>query len=198
MKPEDPALPDSFYKEEWREVIQSQGISSVDQYMRASRLGRGRSLDRKSRNLVWPVFEEFRNLLEERKLKEPEDAFRDARSVLSSSSSALPYKCVIVDEAQDFGTEAFKLISVLSQSSHRDESEKGVNSLFIVGDSRQRIYGRKVVLGRCGIEIRGRSEDFVSITGPPKRLVRGPVEYLRARGLMTWMVERMIQEAIVH
>lgn len=157
MKPEDPALPDSFYKEEWREVIQSQGISSADQYMRASRLGRGRSLDRKSRNLVWPVFEEFRNLLEERKLKEPEDAFRDARSVLSSSSSALPYKCVIVDEAQDFGTEAFKLISVLSQSSHRDESEKGVNSLFIVGDSRQRIYGRKVVLGRCGIEIRGRS-----------------------------------------
>ena len=158
MKPEEPALPDSFYREEWREVVQAQGISSAEEYLRASRIGRGRSLDRKSRNVVWPVFAEFRKLLENHGMKESEDAYRDARSVLSSGSSALPYKCVVVDEAQDFGMEAFKLISVLSQSSYGDDEKKAVNSLFIVGDSRQRIYGRKVVLGRCGIEIRGRSK----------------------------------------
>jgi superfamily I DNA/RNA helicase len=31
------------------------------------------------------------------------------------------------------------------------------NDLFIVGDPHQRIYGKPVVLSRCGIEIRGRS-----------------------------------------
>ncbi|MDZ8140829.1 MAG: 3'-5' exonuclease [Nostoc sp. DedQUE04] len=31
------------------------------------------------------------------------------------------------------------------------------NDIFLVGDPHQRIYGRKVVLSRCGIDIRGRS-----------------------------------------
>ena len=35
---------------------------------------------------------------------------------------------------------------------------EGPNDLFIAGDAHQRIYGRnRVVLGRCGINIRGRS-----------------------------------------
>ena len=35
---------------------------------------------------------------------------------------------------------------------------RGTDDLFIVGDGHQRIYGRnRVVLGRCGIEIRGRA-----------------------------------------
>jgi superfamily I DNA/RNA helicase len=158
MKPDVPTLPDSFYREEWREVIQAQGISSAEEYLRASRIGRGRSLDRRNRNAVWAVFAEYRRALDDRGLKESEDAYRDARSVLSAGGATLPYKCVVVDEAQDFGTEAFKLIAVLSQSSSGEENAKPANSLFIVGDARQRIYGRKVVLGRCGIEIRGRSK----------------------------------------
>jgi superfamily I DNA/RNA helicase len=35
--------------------------------------------------------------------------------------------------------------------------EESKNDLFIVGDAHQRIYRHKVVLGRCGINIRGRS-----------------------------------------
>jgi DNA helicase IV len=57
---------------------------------------------------------------------------------------------IIVDEAQDMGTQAFLLIRALVPP--------GPNDLFIVGDGHQRIYGKnKVVLGRCGIDIRGRS-----------------------------------------
>jgi superfamily I DNA/RNA helicase len=33
----------------------------------------------------------------------------------------------------------------------------GPDDLFIVGDAHQRIYGRKVTLSRCGIQIQGRS-----------------------------------------
>jgi superfamily I DNA/RNA helicase len=36
--------------------------------------------------------------------------------------------------------------------------EETKNDIFIVGDAHQRIYGYKVVLGQCGINIRGRSK----------------------------------------
>jgi superfamily I DNA/RNA helicase len=47
------------------------------------------------------------------------------------------------------GTQAFMLL--------RQLVPPGPNDLFIVGDGHQRIYGKnKVVLGQCGIDIRGR------------------------------------------
>lgn len=48
------------------------------------------------------------------------------------------------------GAQAYRLI--------RQIVPAGANDLFVVGDGHQRIYGRnKVVLGRCGIDVRGRS-----------------------------------------
>jgi superfamily I DNA/RNA helicase len=61
----------------------------------------------------------------------------------------LPYRAVVVDEAQDFHDEEWRLIRTLVSEEPND--------LFIVGDAHQRIYGRKVVLGKCGINVRGRS-----------------------------------------
>ena len=50
-------VPDSFFKEEWDRVIQPQSISTVDEYVKASRLGRGTKLTRIQRKLIWSVFE---------------------------------------------------------------------------------------------------------------------------------------------
>ena len=154
LKPVDPALPDSFFQEEWNEVVQSQGIDSESQYLRCPRIGRGRKLDRRVRKAVWPVFAEYRALLSSKDFREPQDAYRDASALLQSSPHMLPYKSLVVDEAQDFGPEAFRLFRTIIPSG---DGEDAGNDLFIVGDTRQRIYGRKVVLGQCGIEIRGRS-----------------------------------------
>src|SRR5699024_6521776 len=63
--------------------------------------------------------------------------------------------CVIVDEAQDFGNAEFRLIRQMIPQSRAEEQLK--NDIFIVGDAHQRIYGNKVVLSHCDIEIRGRS-----------------------------------------
>jgi superfamily I DNA/RNA helicase len=54
-----------------------------------------------------------------------------------------------VDESQDFHSEEWKLIRAMVPA--------GANDLFLVGDAHQRIYGRKVVLSRCGIATQGRS-----------------------------------------
>jgi len=141
-------LDDQFYRDEWKKIVQAQGISDAQEYIRAKRTGRGCRLSRKDRLAVWPVFEEYRAILDERRWRELTDAVRDARSILERSATALPYASVIVDEAQDMSPEVFRLIRRLV--------EPGLNDIFIAGDAHQRIYGHKVVLSHCGIDIRGR------------------------------------------
>ncbi len=143
-------LPEVFYQEEWRKVIQPQSITTIDEYKRASRVGRGTRLNRVERLKVWPVFEEYRNLLTQSKKKEVDDAYRDVATLLENDTQAFPYQAVIVDEGQDMSTQAFKLMRQLVPEGHND--------IFVVGDGHQRIYGRnKVVLSQCGINIRGRA-----------------------------------------
>lgn len=63
---------------------------------------------------------------------EREDALRAARRTLEEKPDILPYRAVLVDEAQDMSNEAFKLI--------RQIVPKEDNDIFIVGDGHQRIY----------------------------------------------------------
>ncbi len=148
--PSDLSFEPAFYRDEWERVIQPQGVTSLDAYFRASRVGRGTRLSRKARKEIWPVFEEYRLLLDEHGLREADDALRDARLILENRNSVLPYQSIIVDEAQDMGAQAFKLIRKMIPGDGRK------NDLFIVGDAHQRIYRHKVVLGQCGINIIGR------------------------------------------
>lgn len=151
LAPREPALAAAFYREEWERIIQPQGVAGLAEYLAAPRTGRGVRLNRKERMLVWPVFEEYRLLLDEAGLREPDDAMRDARQLLEQQGDVLPYRAVIVDEAQDMGPQAFRLIRQIAAGGDRP------NALFIVGDAHQRIYRHKVVLSQCGINVRGRS-----------------------------------------
>ena len=137
-----------FLREEWDRVIQPQGIDTEREYLTCSRKGRGTRLPRKQRKNVWPVFEEYKRLLDNAGYREPSDAMRDARHLLESLAGMLPYRSIVVDEAQDMGPQEFKLL--------RKMVPEGPNDLFIVGDSHQRIYGKKVVLKHAGINIMGR------------------------------------------
>lgn len=149
-RPSDIDFADSFYKEEWQRVIQPQSIKSVDDYKKASRIGRGTRLNREQRIKIWPVFEEYRYQLNRNRQKEADDCYRDAAELIKYQNIDIAYCSIVVDEAQDMGTQAFRLLRAMIPS------EK--NDLFIVGDAHQRIYGRnKVVLGKCGIKIVGRS-----------------------------------------
>lgn len=137
-----------FIRAEWDNVIQANGIEDADGYLAVSRVGRSRRLSRIERKRLWPAFGEYRALLTEHGLCEPADVFRSAVRIIHARSLSFPYRSVVVDEAQDFGNEAFRLIRTLVPPSEND--------LFITGDAHQRIYGHQVVLSRCGIDIRGR------------------------------------------
>lgn len=142
-------LDESFYADEWEQVVAMQGVQSLDDYRRASRIGRKTILSRSKRDKVWPVFEEYRAQLSAKRMKDVDDAYRDAAQLLEKEG-AKAYYAIVVDETQDFGPQALRLIRAMVPH--------GNNDLFFVGDGHQRIYSKnKAVLGRCGIDIRGRS-----------------------------------------
>ena len=131
--------------------MQAQNITSAEQYVKAPRLGRGTKLSREQKKKVWEVFQEYRAQLNEHGQKEFVDLIRDARSLIETKQLKLPYRSVIVDEAQDMSSEAFRLIRAIVPV--------GPNDIFIVGDAHQRIYRNRATLGKCGIDIRGRGQE---------------------------------------
>ena len=148
--PPDLGVAPNFYRSEWEQVIQAQNITDADQYLKASRIGRGTKLTRDAKKRIWPVFQEYRAQLNEQGKKEYIDLVRDARGLIQSKGITLPYRAVIVDEAQDMSAEAFRLMRAIVAES--------ANDLFIVGDAHQRIYRHRVSLGQCGINIKGRGK----------------------------------------
>lgn len=140
----------SFFQDEWSKVVAAQDAYSKDLYLKASRIGRGTRLDRKKRTLVWKVFEEYLILLKTRQLRDIDTALYECRKIAECQDHVPLYKNIIVDEGQDFSTNAYKLLRVLAGAEHE-------NDLFIVGDTHQRIYKNRAVLSRCGINVRGRS-----------------------------------------
>ena len=158
-RPGELGLSDRFYSDEWEQVIQTNGVTTREEYLRVARLGRGVRLNRAARADIWPVFEEYRAQLAERSIMEVADCYRLARALMERDRAAADsapsspdgvFTSVVVDEAQDMVAQAWRLI--------RSVVPNGRNDLFIVGDAHQRIYSRhRVVLGRCGIDIRGRA-----------------------------------------
>lgn len=144
-------LPEDFYEKELEQVVLAQGIASRDEYRGARRTGRGTLLSRAKRDAVWPVFEEYRGQLSSRKLKEVDDAYREITAMLQSEPRLeFTYSAIVVDETQDFGPQALRLLRALIAPTEND--------LFFVGDGHQRIYSRhRAAMSKCGIDIRGRS-----------------------------------------
>lgn len=140
-------LDEIFYRDEWEEVVQANGVHTEREYLTVKRLGRGTRINRLQRKKIWKVFEDYRSFLNRHHIKEWVDVVREARLLIENGRLTLPYQAVIVDEAQDLHPEDYKFLRAVV-------SEKA-NDLFIVGDSHQRIYKNKVVLGQCGINVRG-------------------------------------------
>lgn len=139
-----------FYKEEWATVVAPNEAYSCELYLQASRVGRGTRLDRTKRIQVWNVFEEFIRLSNMGKTIDIDSAMSLCRELIARESVCETYPCIIVDEGQDFSTNAYSLIRSIAGKEHK-------NDIFIVGDAHQRIYRRKAVLSKCGINIKGRS-----------------------------------------
>jgi superfamily I DNA/RNA helicase len=140
-------FPEQFYRDEWNEVVQAQGILDEAAYLRARRAGRGTRLTREQRKQVWEVLSGYRRYLQGRGLMDPADTIREARLLLEAAQVPQRYAHIVADEVQDFSEADLRLLRAMVPESPDD--------LFLVGDAHQRIYGHKASLSRCGINVRG-------------------------------------------
>jgi hypothetical protein len=173
LAPASLGLDDSFYGDEWSQVITAQGVQTLDDYRRATRTGRRTVLTRAKRDQIWPVFEEYRLQLSSQRRKDADDAFGDAAALLASDAKK-PYVAIVVDETQDFGPQALKLMRAMVAP--------GANDLFFVGDGHQRIYSRhRASMGKCGINIQGRSRKLYLNYRTTEEIRRTAVALLEGR-----------------
>lgn len=138
-------------KEEYNQVVDRMGIDSEEDYLTTIRTGR-KKMGRKQRRAWWKIFADFQRELVKRNLLTFEGVVHQARLVLEQGHFP-QYRHVLVDELQDFGLEALRLIAALSPI-----SKELSNPLCVVGDGHQRLYGNIAIpLSRAGIGVVGRS-----------------------------------------
>lgn len=138
-----------FLYDEYIDVIVYNNILEKEVYLRQSRVGRSKAINRKQRMEVWTLKEEYEKLKKEHNVIDRLELFNRLANYLNEHDIH-PYTNVIVDEFQDFSNPELRLIRALVA--------KGQNDLFIVGDPFQRIYrGRRLNFCAAGIDIRGRS-----------------------------------------
>lgn len=142
----------SFLEDEYVAVVLANKVTTLEQYAKVARPGRGVRLTRPQRIAVWKLVEGYRrhNRMEGA-ISFPEVLALAAESLRLSHEAGKRRLAdhVLVDEAQDLHATHWALLRALV--------DEGPNDLFIAEDSHQRIYGRPVVLGRLGIKIVGRS-----------------------------------------
>ncbi|MFE2710731.1 UvrD-helicase domain-containing protein [Streptomyces mirabilis] len=137
-----------FLEAEWKQVVLAQDIRSRDDYLAASRAGRGRRLNRPERAQVWSLIESFEHRLDAAgEVGVTQLAAQAARIASGWNDETRPYRHIVVDEAQDLHAAHWKLLRALVPVCEDD--------LFIVGDAHQRIYDNRTALSAHGINVRG-------------------------------------------
>lgn len=139
----------AFIVAEWDEVIQLQGITTLEQYRDAYRHGRVQQLRQQDREALWPIFERTRAHLAEHNQMTWHDLRLRAAELLKEGTLTSPFDAVIVDEVQDLSVPGLRFLWQLAR--HRPEN------FMVVGDAGQRIYPGGYSLRRLGIEVSGRS-----------------------------------------
>ena len=141
-----------FLESEYELIVLPQRITTLRQYLRVRRPGRGVALARDKRAAVWKAIENYRDrsaALDVVSFSEQlalAAAWLDAEAARGASR---PFRHVLVDEAQDLTPAHLQLLRALV--------DNGPDDLFLAEDSHQRIYGRKITLSHYGIHVRGRS-----------------------------------------
>ncbi|GAB3165144.1 3'-5' exonuclease [Myceligenerans halotolerans] len=145
-------LSSTFLMAEYATCVLPGNITSLEQYIRVRRHGRGVALTRAQRAELWQVFDRYRAL----SATAGTTSFEE-KTALATSALALGAKKgvgpladhVLVDEAQDLTPSRLLLLRALVAA--------GPDDLFLAEDSQQRIYGQKVTLSHHGIRVQGRS-----------------------------------------
>ena len=131
-------------------TVATQGLADLLPWSTSGRRrsGRGVALDRVGRKIVWDVVQSHRATSSVDGSVDFGEAAGIAAELLDSRPTR-PVDHVLVDEGQDLNPTHWHFL--------RASVDEGPDDILIAEDVQQRIYGQRVVLGRFGIKIVGRS-----------------------------------------
>ena len=137
---------ESFLQNEYEQVILANNITTMADYFKVSRVGRGKAINRFKRKEVWDLVEKFKAKCEDLSLYYKEEVYNLLTDYLTENKTNC-YSHIIVDELQDFSNVELRLMRALVK--------EGMNDLFLVGDPLQNIYDKTVVFSQCNINVKG-------------------------------------------
>ena len=143
---------EAFLQAEYETVVLAGGITTLAEYLKVARTGRGTPLNRKQRKQVWAVLESLMQTQAiDGQLFWPTMSAVGAEmlKVRVERGGEFLFNHVVVDEAQDFNAGHWRFL--------RACVAEGANDIFIAEDSHQRIYGNPLTLSHFGISTRGRA-----------------------------------------
>ena len=141
-----------FLESEYELIVLPQRVTTLKQYLRVRRPGRGVALDRSKRAAGWKAVARYRDRSADLGVTSFDEQLALAAAWLDQEATLgtpRPFRHVLVDEAQDLTPAHLQLLRALV--------EPGPDDLFLAEDSHQRIYGKKITLSHYGIQVRGRS-----------------------------------------
>jgi len=120
----------SYLFQEIEEVIEGWGITTVEDYLKLERRGRGVPLAAKLREALWSVYQTWRTLMEKAGcITWPQLRLKALEQVKQLAEP--PYQAVVIDEAQDLSPVALRFVLALVPS---------LEGVYLTADASQSLY----------------------------------------------------------
>ncbi|MFF4230372.1 UvrD-helicase domain-containing protein [Streptomyces sp. NPDC001820] len=97
---------------------------------------------------------------------------REAASLMGGTGPRLPFRHIVVDEAQDLSASHWRMLRALVP--------EGPDDIFLVGDAHQRIYAHRSILSHYGIRTPGRASRRLTLNYRTTREILGSASGLLA------------------
>lgn len=136
-----------FLSKEYREIVLYHDVKSLEEYLKAPRIGRGKAISRTQRRVVWSLVEKYNRIKGQYRYYHKEELYNLLVNFLKSHDTKV-YDFGLVDELQDFSNVELRVVRALV--------EEKPNDLFLVGDPLQKIYDKRINFSQSGINVRGK------------------------------------------
>lgn len=163
----------NYLLQELHQVIVAGQLTTIEQYLSASRPGRRLPLSKLQRSAVWSVHEALEKLLRQSQKATWCHLRTQAEQAIASGKVQRKYEAVVVDEAQDIDPSALRLLT------HLCKTPRG---LFITADANQSIYGSHFSWTRIhqDLQFRGRTGMLHANYRSTREIGEAAQSYLRA------------------
>ena len=183
---------DCGYTEEylWEEVtrvIIGRGVASQSDYRQLKRTGRRQRMSSSARDLLWDVYEEYRDACHRGEaVVDWDSVLRLARDHARANGPRRRYAAIVIDEAQDITQVGIEFLLEMLKDGPRGQ-------LMLIGDGGQRLYPAGSACPTWTSSLPAEASSSICRIGPPMRSWPRSAPWANRFRRMSW--ERTVRAA---